>query len=138
LIRSSKNCIKFAYSNRKNSSKILFGLVCQNVFSTDWQCDWMFLAQTDSVTECLWHRLTVWLNVFGTDWQCDWMFWAQTDNVTWMFLAQTDWGQKFIEFLISWFYFIHENWYTTNKHEFSHTVSLCQKHSVTRKLVHNE
>ena len=36
---SIKNCIKFAQSNRQNSSEMLFGLVCQNVFGTDW-CMW--------------------------------------------------------------------------------------------------
>ena len=35
--QSSQNCIKFALSNRKNSSIMLFGLVCQNVFGTDWK-----------------------------------------------------------------------------------------------------
>jgi hypothetical protein len=32
---SSKNCREFALSNKINSSKMLFGLVCQNVFGTD-------------------------------------------------------------------------------------------------------
>ena len=36
LSRASKNCIKFAYSNRKNSSKMLFGIVCKNVLGTDY------------------------------------------------------------------------------------------------------
>jgi hypothetical protein len=35
---ASKICIKFASSNRKNSLKMLFGLVCQTIFCTDCKC----------------------------------------------------------------------------------------------------
>jgi hypothetical protein len=43
---SIKNCIKFAQSNRQNSSEMLFGLVCQNVFGTDW-CMWPSVTGID-------------------------------------------------------------------------------------------
>jgi hypothetical protein len=35
VVWASENCIKFAKLNRTNSSKMLFGLVYENVFGTD-------------------------------------------------------------------------------------------------------
>ena len=36
MVLVNKNCIKFTKSNKIFFSKIPFGLVCQNVFGTDW------------------------------------------------------------------------------------------------------
>jgi hypothetical protein len=75
LVQASKNALNLLNQIEKNSSKILFGLVCQNVFGTDcvhvyvvihfYDSMWIFFSGNESVQDFI-YRLFI-QNVYALE-----------------------------------------------------------------------